>query len=109
VKQNLSAAKFSAVFLSSCLCFFVTACATPPRTRPPIEQAPAAQNSSLININTATAGELEVLPGIGSTMAARIIDHRARYGAFRRAEHLMMVRGISDKKFRELQPLITVD
>jgi competence ComEA-like helix-hairpin-helix protein len=108
VKQNLSAAKFSAVFLSGCFCFFATACATLPKT-PPFEQAPAAHNGSLININTATAGELEVLPGIGSTMAARIIEHRARYGAFRRAEHLMMVRGISDKKFRELQPLITVN
>jgi competence ComEA-like helix-hairpin-helix protein len=109
VKQNLSAAKFSAVFLYTCFCFLVTACATLPKTPPPFEQAPAAHNHSLININTATAGELEVLPGIGSTMAERIIDHRARYGSFRRAEHLMMVRGISDKKFRELQPLITVD
>jgi competence protein ComEA len=109
VKQSPSAARFSAVFLSSCFCFFATACVTLPKTPPPSEQAPAAHNGSLININTATAVELEVLPGIGSTMAARIIDHRARFGAFRRVEHLMMVRGISDKKFRELQPLITVD
>jgi len=47
--------------------------------------------------------------GVVGTMAALIVSHRERYGAFRRAEHLMMVRGISDKKFRELQPLITIN
>jgi competence protein ComEA len=109
VKQNPSAAKFPAFCLAICLCFFATACATLPQTSQAPQQAPSAQQESRININTATASEFEVLPGIGATMAARIVDHRDRYGAFRRAEHLMMVRGISDKKFRALQPLITVD
>ncbi|OLE54605.1 MAG: hypothetical protein AUG51_07415 [Acidobacteria bacterium 13_1_20CM_3_53_8] len=63
----------------------------------------------LININTATADELERLPGIGAALAARIVEHRERYGRFRRAEHLLMVRGISDRRFRELRALITVE
>lgn|SRR5574341_1122863 len=62
-----------------------------------------------ININTAPAEELEALPGIGEGLAQRIIEHRDKYGPFRRAEHLMMVRGISNKRFRRLRELITVE
>jgi competence ComEA-like helix-hairpin-helix protein len=62
-----------------------------------------------ININTASARELEKLPGIGKGLAARIVEHREKYGLFRRPEHLIMVRGISDKRFRTLRDLITVE
>ena len=62
-----------------------------------------------ININTASADELEKLPGIGKGFAARIVEHREKYGPFRRPEHLIMVRGISDKRFRALRDLITVE
>jgi competence protein ComEA len=109
VKQNPSAAKLSAFCIAICCCFFAIACATLPKAPQASQPGPSAHNESRLNINTATAAELETLPGIGATMAARIIDYRDRYGAFRRAEHLMMVRGISDKKFRTLQPLITAD
>jgi competence protein ComEA len=62
---------------------------------------------SLIDINTATREELEKLPGIGEALAQRIIEHREQYGRFRRAEHLLMVRGISERRFRALSPLLT--
>lgn len=62
-----------------------------------------------ININTASATELEKLPGIGKTFAERIVEHREKYGPFRRPEHLLMVRGLSDKRFRALRDLITVE
>jgi len=62
-----------------------------------------------ININTATANELETLPGIGKGLAERIIEHRERFGPFRRPEHLIIVRGISDKRFRALRDLVTVE
>jgi competence protein ComEA len=74
-----------------------------------LEDANAAQRPPPININTASARELETLPGIGEGLAQRIIEHRGKYGSFRRAEHLMMVRGISDKRFRALRELITVE
>jgi competence protein ComEA len=61
-----------------------------------------------ININTATRAELEQLPGIGEGLAARIIEHRERHGAFRRVEHLIIVRGISERRFRQLRPFVTV-
>jgi competence ComEA-like helix-hairpin-helix protein len=71
-------------------------------------ETPNAERRSLINLNTATPQELEKLPGVGKIVAERIVAHREQYGPFRRTEHLMMVRGISDRKFRELRPLIAV-
>jgi len=76
---------------------------------PPKLTATQQTSSSRININTASAGELEKLPGVGKALAARIVEHREKYGPFRRAEHLILVRGFSDKRFRALQELITVD
>lgn len=65
--------------------------------------------SSRININTASTKDLEQLPGIGKGLAERIVDHREKYGPFRRSEHLIILRGISDRRFRALRDLITVD
>jgi len=59
-------------------------------------------------MKTASSQELERLPGIGKVIAERIVAHREQYGPFRRAEHLMMVRGISDRKFRAIRSLIVV-
>jgi competence ComEA-like helix-hairpin-helix protein len=77
------------------------------------QDAPHAHASALagtqpVNINTASREELERLPGIGQALASRIIEHRERFGRFRRAEHLIMVRGLSDRRFRALRSLITV-
>jgi competence ComEA-like helix-hairpin-helix protein len=66
-------------------------------------------NAQRININTASVGELEKLPGIGKGLAERIVDHRERFGPFHRIEHLIIVRGISDGRFRTLRDLITVE
>lgn len=62
-----------------------------------------------ININTASAEQLEKLPGVGKGFAQRIVEHREKYGPFRRPEHLIMVRGFSDKRFRAVRDLITVE
>ena len=67
------------------------------------------QQPPKININNASASELESLPGIGKALAARIVEHREKYGPFRRVEHLIIVRGISDNRFRALRELITVE
>lgn len=69
-------------------------------------QPPTVENS--ININTASAAELEKLPAVGEEFARRIIEHREKFGRFRRAEHLLLVRGMSDKKFRQIKNLVTV-
>jgi competence protein ComEA len=62
-----------------------------------------------VNINLASAAELEKLPGVGPALAARIVEHRERYGPFRRPEHLIILRGLSERRFKELRPLITID
>lgn len=66
--------------------------------------ADAAQ--PLIDINRASVVEIEKLPGIGSTLAQRIVEHRERYGRFRRVEHIIMVRGFSEQRFKEVRHLI---
>jgi len=80
---------------------------TPPASQPQV--ASLSNDRALVNINTASSRELEKLSGIGKVIAERIVAHREKYGPFRRAEHLMMVRGISDRKFREIRSLITAD
>ncbi len=61
-----------------------------------------------ININTASVAELERLPHVGAKTARDIIEYREKYGKFRKPEHLMLVRRISDERFREIQTLIKV-
>lgn len=68
--------------------------------------APGA--GSLLDLNTATAGDLESLPGIGPTLAQRILTWRAEHGTFSTVEELREVTGIGERKFADLEPLVTV-
>jgi competence protein ComEA len=61
-----------------------------------------------VNLNTATQAQLEELPGIGPTYAQSIIAERQRRGGFKSVNELRSVRGIGDKRFAELAPLVTV-
>ena len=63
---------------------------------------------SIVNINTATAAELDALPGIGPVLAGRIIDYREAYGGFRSPEELSKVKGIGEAILEEILDLITV-
>jgi competence protein ComEA len=65
-------------------------------------------SNGLIDLNSASVSELEKLPGIGERLARRIVQHREKFGKFRRTEHVMIVKGISDKKYRKIRHLITV-
>jgi len=64
--------------------------------------------SSLININSATANELQELPGIGSSTAQKIINYRKEYGKFESIEDIMNVSGIGESKFNSLKDLICI-
>jgi len=68
----------------------------------------ASEPAGKVDINTASAAELDTLPGIGPAIAARIIDFRTRNGPFRRSEDLMNVRGIGEKKFLKLKERIVI-
>ncbi len=63
----------------------------------------------LININAASAAQLETLPGIGPALAERIVDHRVAHGPFPTIEHVMNVRGIGEGLFNDIRDLITVE
>ena len=70
--------------------------------------ASSAAPSTIVNINTASAGDLEALPGIGAKTAARIVEYRQKNGPFKKIEELMNVRGVGEKNFLKLKPQITV-
>ncbi|MGA1361687.1 MAG: helix-hairpin-helix domain-containing protein [Ilumatobacteraceae bacterium] len=75
----------------------------------PVASSPAATSPvATVNLNTATAAELDTLPGIGPTTARAIIDHRRTKGPFRRVEDLMNVAGIGPTRFARIKALVSV-
>ena len=61
-----------------------------------------------IDLNTATVAQLDTLPGIGPSLAAAILRERDRRGGFTSVDQLREVRGIGDKRFADLKPLVSV-
>jgi competence protein ComEA len=112
MKQSFETGRLTTLLLLLSLAFnfWLTGCSRSySSANTPLNTAPTAQNRGSINLNTASAAELERLPGVGPMLAERIITYRETNGRFRRAEHLMMVQGISDRKFRALQSLVRVE
>ena len=64
--------------------------------------------AGLVNINTASAAELQTLSGIGPSMAQSIIDERTKNGAFASVDDLMRVSGIGEKKLAKIKDCICV-
>lgn len=64
--------------------------------------------SKPLNLNAATAVQLEELPGVGPKMAQSIIDFRNASGPFRRVDDLLAIRGISQRKLAAIRPYVTV-
>lgn len=62
---------------------------------------------TLVNVNTATAEELETLTGIGPVLAQSILDYRAEHGDFQTAEELLNVKGIGEAKLAGFRTQIT--
>ena len=69
---------------------------------------PVATAAAPINLNTATAEQLASIPGIGVKTAALILEYRQKNGGFKKIEDLMLVRGVGEKSFLKMKPLITV-
>ncbi len=68
---------------------------------------PSSASSHLVNVNTASLEELVALPGIGETIAQRIIEYRTLHGPFRSPQDLLNIKGIGSKKLEQIKDLIT--
>jgi comEA protein len=83
--------------------------ATTAKAAKPASTAKArATAANPINLNAASVAQLQTLPGIGASAAQRIVEYRQKNGAFKKIEELMNVKGIGEKSFLKLKPLITV-
>lgn len=92
-----------------------TAGPSPPSPTPAKPSAPGASGNTTsastggkININTATAAELDRLPRVGPAIAQRIIDYRTTHGPFAQIEDIQNVKGIGPATFNQMKDLITV-
>lgn len=69
---------------------------------------PSRSNGVLININTASAKEIEALPGIGEVKAAQIVAYREEHGLFTNFEDLLSIPGIGPELLEKIRPSITL-
>ena len=61
-----------------------------------------------LDVNTATAAQLEQVPGIGPATAKAIVQFRRKSGPFERIEDLLAIRGISTRKLEQIRPYVTI-
>ena len=76
--------------------------------RKPANPSPRRAVATPINLNTATAADLQALPGVGAATARLIIEHRDKNGGFKKVEELMNIKGIGEKSFLKLKPMVTI-
>jgi len=92
----------------SCLLSALPYTAIADQTKSSSRAAAKPASAAIVNLNTASASDLESLPGIGAKTAARIVEYRQKNGPFKKIEELMNVRGVGEKNFLKLKPQISV-
>jgi len=97
----------SLVVVSCLLCAFPSA-SIAAQSKAPARPAAKPASTAIVNLNTASANDLEGLPGIGAKTAARIVEYRQKNGPFKKIEELMNVRGVGEKNFLKLKSQISV-
>ena len=87
------------IFLGVLCLALLAACPALAKKKPP---------SHPINLNTATASELEQVPGIGPSTAQKILDTRKSYGSFKSVDDLLAIKGIGQKRLDKMRKYLTV-
>ena len=67
-----------------------------------------AAEGKTINVNTATVAEFQLLPRIGPSVAARIVEQRDKNGPFKSLDDLLLVRGIGEATYEQLKPYLAL-
>jgi competence protein ComEA len=99
-----TASRFTGALVLAAL--FLTA-ALPAAAAPAADgKAEGKRGASTVNVNTADAGQLALLPRVGPSVAQRIIDYRKKNGPFKSTEDLMLVQGIGEKTYQLLKPYL---
>jgi len=93
--------KFLVLLLSLSFVYFLGLSTGSPQHVPP-SPTPKLQ----VNLNTAEETELLLLPGIGATLAKRILEYRAEHGPFQHNNDLLKIKGIGPKKVEKILPLL---
>ena len=105
-----NAYKFTYKLLLLLICCLLFACSGQNTTKQVLSTENQPQSTvPVVNINTASAETLEKLPNIGAKTAREIVEYREKFGKFRKPEHLLLIRGVSDKKFREIENLVKAE
>ena len=104
--HRISVALAGALVLSLSVGISAAAIAGQEKTAKP-KSTPAAVTSP-VNLNTATLSDLQALPGVGAATAKLIVEHREKTGGFKKVEELMNIKGIGEKSFLKLKPMVTV-
>ncbi len=73
------------------------------------DMAASPAPTGVVNLNTADATQLSLLPRVGAKAAQRIVDYRREHGLFKKTSDLMQVKGFGDKKYQHLASYLTVD
>ena len=104
MKHSITCCKALAIMLLM-LCMYLPAMAEPAAVEKP---ASKAVMQGTVNINTADAAQLALLPGIGPKAADSIISYRSSEGAFASIDDLVKVKGIGQKTLEKLRPYLSL-
>ena len=92
----------------SCLLCGLPSVAVADQAKSAPRSAAKPPSTAIVNLNTASAIDLEGLPGIGAKTAARIVEFRQKNGPFKKIEELMNVQGVGEKNFLKLKPQLSI-
>src|SRR5262245_9274597 len=89
-------------------CVLPFAWMTPSLAQALAASSPSPRHEGQVNLNTASIEDLMRLPGIGAAIAARIVEYRRKHGRFKRPQDIIIVRGMSASRYRQIAHLIRI-